>query len=473
MKQFRSPLLAAMPQVDTRGRGKRMRTRMRTAAPIAFVVLLLIVAVMFELLPKDGSGYPLYWLHDKVYLPIKGYTYTLFYPTSFIWWGFITTILGLSLASWLSDRSFIRQSHIGLARFAINRKLLRPILLRTAGWFKQRGVEPRLLKSVAQHERALALMKLAATDKRNAKASRAECAKVAHLTQLLIKLLILPEATLTDHLTAATYWQQALLQIQVHGHEPPPSELASQIGLLMRPIFDEQDDNQLERALAQQANFEPSSIMIDLLYLAYFTDLERNTGKSKVKKALNSDTTATLERERNRWQANLADSIETRRTLLDEMRSQLEPRQLSRPDSNELERTLVKLAMPTEKDHLPAIGQLSLGIALHLAWQTKSPNIAQGYLDSIDTLAFVLQFVGPTSRIPEQTAILSALIGDLPSPEAYQLCAKLVENHLAQRQKEWQQALPSQDGPIKASDFDLAWTQVASLHHAAGPDAGD
>jgi len=165
----------------------------------------------------------------------------------------------------------------------------------------------------------------------------------------------------------------------------------------------------------------------------------------------------------------LTKSVESRRVLLDKAHGQFEPLVLSG------KRKLTELDHPglTELNdkELNAAGRLSLGLALNLAQLTATPEIALGYLESIEALVFALIATPHLIDIQkDQKCQLGILIKDLPHPEDYELCATLVKAKLNKRKNEWQRSILVEDGLVNVKDFELAQSEVFTLHHAAGPD---
>ena len=126
--RFRSPITTAMPPTTVRLTSRMMRVipRVVVSSVVVIVLLTLIAATHFERLPKRGLWYAIYWLHDHVFLWIKAYSFTLFYPKSWIWWSLITIISGAALLSWLADHSFIKEPHIFLLRRALRWPVCHP-----------------------------------------------------------------------------------------------------------------------------------------------------------------------------------------------------------------------------------------------------------------------------------------------------------------------------------------------------------
>jgi hypothetical protein len=430
------------------------------------LILLIVYLVGGQRLAKNGPGYSLYWLHDNVFLPIKGYTYTLAYPTSLIWWGVIAAVCTIWLSAILLERSLVRRLHLCLVRWAIGRPRLHRGLVTTARWLKRCGFQPELLRAVAERERALALVRLAMDP---ARAGQKERAKAIHLTRLLIQLLTLQPSSLSEHLRAAACWQQTLLQTRFYdGHQGNGlHDLTGHIEDIVRPILDGQNSDLLGAALAQPASFDPASLAVDLLCLACLYE------PSIAESALGAQVaTQSTQQQIEMIQGRLAESVETRRAQLDRIRAQLEMLTLyDHPATSALGAIDLVPTTSVAQADLPVMGQLSLGIALDLARWVGAPKTAWGYINAIEALAFTLRSISPPQHYiaPGLVHDLVVLFGKLPRVEDYWMCAQLAQAKLCERQGQWDQSAFSGNGLVQANDFALAGTRITSLYHAAGP----
>jgi len=457
--RLRSPLLA--PLLQTNGRHRAWRVVL--VALLAFATWLLIDAVANRRVTESSPFHILYWLHDHVFLPVKGYIYTYHFPVSLVWWGLVATALALGLSSFLTDRSAVRFLHVHLVRLVIRQPSLHIILVTTARWFARWGLEPDMLKAVVEHEWTLAVNRLAAS--LPSQAGRAICTEVKHLTELSIRLHTLPGSNTAEQLKATALWHQAFLQVRVHGdgradwYRKLLPHLAGDVNSVADLMLN-QDRDQLKKALAQPAGFDPVTVMIDLLYLASLNNLD-------VAERLNIADTSVEER-RQLVHGRLAESVEARRAMLDKALSQLEMLALrSRlvPTAGDIEG-----AVRISPENPSAIGQLSLGIALDLAERANAPEIAWGYVDSADALDFALGLVERGLNLSGTTSDLvnwlDALIGDVRYLERYRLCARVAELQFFERKKEWKHA-----PPIDETDgLALTGVRIESLYHAAGPE---
>lgn len=459
MKDFKSPFLAALSLKKT-NRFVRIFVRATLLALLVIPVLVWLILVIFQPLDKHGLGYWPYWLHDYIFLPLKGYTYTLYYPNSLAWWGFIAIVVIVWLASFLSDTSFIQPPHVRLLRRLVGQEICHGALLLIPRLLRYHWFEPRLLIAVTEHERILALHKL-----NEALPTSTECARLAHLTYLLMELQLLPRPSLFGRMAAAVYWQQTWLALRRHScPQKAIATMAGRLNTLLHSISMTQSDATLTRSIP----FEPGVISRDLIWLTRLTNANLNGSTRHPSIGIQSSA------ERLYILSRLADSIQRRQSILNRVRYQLE-RLVLAPSTD-----LQSLEPITEVQGLPALdeavlrmlGQLSVGIALDLALHdiTALP-LALSYLDSLEALSLVLECAGSEVLVlgTDLTSRLSALLANVPSQADYELSASLASIGLTKYQEAWRKSLQPNQDLISEADFNLAETRVASLAQAAGP----
>jgi hypothetical protein len=485
MKNFHSPLLKSMP---TAAKPKRSRIPLRILIIIfisAFIVIPAFI-IITRALPKQGIGSVFYWIHDHIFLPIKGYTYTLFYPFSLSWWGPILTALFLWLIAYLTMVSFIKDPHVYILRKVIRRnpKKRHGMLIKTGGWLKKRNMEPILLKQVTNMERKKTLNQLA-----NLPLSQMDetlASQVIHLTQLQIQLMILPSVKTVreTQLEALVYWHQAYLQAEIRCQKYPPSpqlkellnQLAEQIETLILPLLNYKNEILLKEAVKQRAGFDIPSILLDLLYLA---SLNNN---SLAVLLLGSPTTE--EAIKRAVVTRLAASSHERRTVLDETRFRLEKflEQKTGPHNTGSSETFesvthdnIEVRLKVDPIYagttLPVLGDLALSIALHLSALVDSASIGLGYIDSLETYDFVFNCLDLEETSNPESPYFTALqsLNRLPTPDDYLLSAHLSGLALDEYENLWKQSILKEDGTIQPGDIELAKARIHSLFHSAGP----
>ena len=122
-------------------------------------------------------------------------------------------------------------------------------------------------------------------------------------------------------------------------------------------------------------------------------------------------------------------------------------------------------------------GELALSQVLDLAVLTQDADLALSYLDTIEALNLILDFIPPKAKMdarpqalpPQFWLELTALGQHLPRPTDYALCAKLAETRLAYINAQWQESNFFRDGLLQNLDLETAQVQVQGLYQSAGP----
>lgn len=461
---------------------------------IAFISAFIIVPVFIIItraLPKQGVGSVFYWIHDHIFLPVKGYTYTLFYPFSLSWWGPILTVILVWLVAYLTMASFIKDPHVYVLRKVIRRipKKRHRILIKTSGWLKKWKMEPILLKQVTNLERKKTLYQL--ENPPLTSMDETAISRVIHLTQLHIDLITMPpvkeQVIRPTYLQTLIYWHQAYLLAEIHCQKNSPSDrlkksitrLAEQIEPLILPLLDYKDETTLKEAAEMRPGFDIHPVAVDLLYLASLN----NSNLSVL--LLGSPTTVAADAVKKAVISRLAASMNERRAILDESCKRLEKLldQKTGPyntGSSETFESLIKdkIDIKLNKDPtypgtiLPLICELSISVALHLSALADSVSIGLGYIDSLETYDFVFNCLELEETGEADSPYFTALqaLNRLPSPGHYRLCAELAELELKEYENLWKQSVLKNDGTIRPGDFQLAKSRIQSLRHAAGPE---
>jgi hypothetical protein len=462
MKNFYSSLLKSMPPAS---KPRRSRTPLRVALLIilGFFVALPIFIIVTRALPKEGIGQVFYWIHDHIFLPIKGYTYTLFYPYSISWWGMFLTVLVVWVTAYLLMTSFTRDPHIYVLRRVVRRNVRHRILIKTSKWLKKWRLHPVLLKAVTDMERKNALNRLAAvplTDVDNS-----ICKRVVRLTQLYINLVTLPPA-IGDavYLEAVECWYEAYLQLCIRYQKNPGSEtlrtlvtdLAGNLEAIVLPLLNFKDSEVLKDTSEKKAGFDVATVVLDLLFLA---SLYNNSLATQV---LGTSIASNPEGIRRAVTTRLGTLVAQRRSLMDEIRIRLEK---GDPDT-EIE--LLEVYKDYKTSTISAAARLALSTALNLSALVDQVSMGLGYMESLEILDFVLNSLEVED--PRAEAVQPLIC--FPRPVHYRLCAELLELEIKTYEETWQKSVLSEPGNdlITSTDFELARTRVRVLYHAAGPD---
>ena len=458
--KLRSSTLSRMPPTQIKLSDSIGRAGFRIISSQGILILLtaLIVAIRLELLPKQGIGAFLYRLHDTLYLWLKGYTYTRFYPNSLIWWGIILTILFLILLSLFIDRSLIKEPHIRFIRYCMKRHRLHHFIIQGSYLLRRLGIRPYLLQKVAYQEWEKAIIQL--SQKPVNTGSPSACQYIVICIQLQLKIAPLFPHNTTSSLRRLEQWHQTYLTIDAYGAINEP-EFKRILDTLLRAFafINPNDFGTINHPSETNQLFEPAQLFQEMATLCQLGEI-RLHGSTSVN-------------EQRQLEHTLLASIDRRRIeLLDKAIIQLE-NQIKSPDR------LLLLPLLTNSDETLAIaGRVSLNIALHLACLTMQPAIALAYVEAVEALAFLLDITNlktpSTHKFAKLLAEPVAVFDDtltqyVPIDRAYALIAAWFIQANDQQENQWDKILNNKDAPMQRKDFLLARTQIASFQQAIGP----
>lgn len=126
-------------------RGKRAVTVLTFVTLIAFIM----VIIKRRVLHPEGAGYPLYWLHDHVILPVYGYTYLNIHPWGPALWGAVGAVLVVWALTYTSGTSLLRDTQYRLAQTLLSAGDFHPVLLSGCRFLAGKGYFPRWLTATA------------------------------------------------------------------------------------------------------------------------------------------------------------------------------------------------------------------------------------------------------------------------------------------------------------------------------------
>lgn len=438
LKQIRSRYLAPLPQRSLPHEAWRIVVRLAIVGLGVGVIVALVAVVATRALPASGWTSWLYWLHDAVYLPVKGYTVTWMYPVSLAWWGVAALLLLLWLYYYLTGQSLIRQGRLWLTRATIQRPQFAAPLLTTAGRLRKVGLPPGYLHAVIAAERDVCLHQTAATG--------THPAQLVHLTRLQLEL----EPPLP--IEALALWHETFVAVRLS------PDAGNALNRLL-PLLDASPTGlDFENATP---TFNPASLRFEILCLAALSEVK--FAERVFKESWQPHQT----------RQHLIEAVSTRHHQLAQLRQQLErlvfdSRALSGAVAGwHIKRLLDDLTplIPTTA-HLPALGRLSLSIALDVAILTDQPVIAEAYLENLEALALVLAALDwdTTAFDPDPLAVLRGLGEGLPAEMHYHLTARLAAQHAARRETAWRHL-----SMLARADFDLLQARVSAWQQAAGP----
>jgi hypothetical protein len=466
--RFRSPFLAASPGPTPPG-SSRVRTWSRwiVGGLLAFGIYFALVVAMQS---RDRDHW-LNHLHDSVYLPLKGYLYTLNYPRSLVRLGFAGTLVTLILYSLLTGHSLVTRPYRAFARRVLT--LVKPALVVGIArlfrdWFGARHEALRLVAS-SLREQALLEFDRAPVHERERRLKAA-----LHSTLLVLRLEALFPATASER-QAVSAWTEAMTR----GVMTMPRDreklrkllrdLADSVDIIVPPRLLSFDLIQWQSA-AQEAPFTPQSVAIDVLHVAALVrpDLEqRITSLALGREAKAGDVLPDLTR--RLVTARLANSTARRREALEQFTIGLESRAF-----NMLRGRGRPAAIP-EEWHVAA-GAASLDLALLLAALADAPEPALAYIDAIEaqnlarTLLNDATLAQMDQNMPRFVRRLDEMFASLPRVQDFKFVAEFEQANVLAREAAWSQSALREGAFLDQHDFEQAHGQVHSLASAAGID---
>lgn len=218
--RFRSTLLQPAPLLRKWGDRTLIIPRIVVVSIVVFLVTGFIILVKNQAFPKNGLGYFIYWVHDIIYLGLKGITFTLLFPYSLIWYSILLGALLLITVSFLMDRSFLVEPHAILLRALINQPATHRLLFWATREFQKIGITSELLRLTIAFERDLLALRLLSDPlcKERGKLSRL----LAASTALMVKVESL--FTHWSGLPLATVWEESFLLIMLCAEQESKKE---------------------------------------------------------------------------------------------------------------------------------------------------------------------------------------------------------------------------------------------------------
>lgn len=470
--RIRSPFLKAQPRKVSPGRARSMPKRLTLVLILAAIIGTPIFIIVTRVLPPEPVGKYFYWLHDHVYLPAKGFTYTLFYPFSLSWWGPLATILVVWLVSYLMMISLTKDPHAQMLRRIVRRKNKHRLLLSTTRIIRKWKFDALLLQEITGQEREKALHGLTAMPISEADEETVDL--LFHLTHLHIKLLTLRTPDPINYLRATVVWQQTYLQFNNRlarntGHtllkELTPA-LAEVMDTLLFPLMDHNDESQLKEAFETPGGFDTFSICLDLLYLS-------SLHNPPLADILYGDPdypeeTASIYKRALIIASRLADTTAQRREIIDRSRKILErirKKELHGAGFIETEEKENCPLLLDDAQEIPYYCRIALSVSLDLAGMMGEAAIALDSVEAIEALEFEVNSMNP--ELFEEG--FQQPLKDLPAPPDYYWCAELSREQLDAYEQAWSKLPVTEDSPLTPGDFQLARTRIRALYHAAGP----
>jgi len=437
IKNIHSFLLKAWP-VQTKPARSRFVKRLAWVVSLFIALAVPVFLVASRLLQPRGIGKWLYWVHDHIYLPIVGYTYTLFYPYSISWWGMMATLLVLSLIAFLSMKPMIKGLHVYVLRRIVRRPSRHFFLVKTCGWLKKHNFQPELLEKTVEMEWKIALHRLFSGDL-NA-LDRTSLRRTGYLTHMAVNVMTLPPLELQERLKAASTWHRGFLHLHARFLQNPGSaetplfnkilsRLSLQVEPLTKPWLDLKNMGKIRPLSEQPGSFDDETLLLDLMYIASFFD------SSLANRLPRLDITR-----------RLASSVSNRQGYLDRLRFQLE---IDSPDISQF--------MPIPD---PVNIELSLSIAVQLSILVGKVSTALSFIESVEALDFMISTLDEED--PRFETLEPLLIN--AGPDLYRLCAGLAEKELSLNEIAWKQSVFNQGNLVMPDDFKWSRKRIGELY---------
>lgn len=449
-----SALTAPLPRHVPHGRLWRITRRVVSGVLLGGALIALVVAVRSKLLGTTPLAMLLYQTHDSFYLPLKGYTFTRFFPGSLVWYGLIATLFLLWYTCYLADRSLVRRAHLALLRQTVSLGPLRSALLGVSRLLLRLGLPPELLREVAEHERDLATLRLAGGDD-------GAGPRLSTLTRLLVGVAALRPDDQHATLQAADAWQRAVCLLTARDHREAAA-LAPLILPACARALRKHGLTPIDALAGQAPGLGAVPCLTDAIRIALLT------GADPASLGADHDPRLGAVTARSALTQGLLAAAEGRRAQVDSLRAALE-RAIARPFAQHADQGLSTMFADAAMDELPTLGRLALSAALMAAFALRSGDLAQGAVESLDALGLALALAGPVAppALVEPARRARAWAGGLPTPADRQLTASLGLARITTLALAWQPFV-AYDTPVRQADLALAEARSDDQFRAAG-----
>ena len=414
---------------------------------------LLILALITTIHPDFWPFWPLYWIHDNVYLIIRGLLWTWPFPVSLVGWGTVLVLIILAWVSFLTDGALLRTLHEQATRAFIRTHPLINTALQLASVFSRFGLRPAFMQAVVEHDRARVFYEMRHTQSNRRR--RQLATEWLWLSDILLRLLLL-RRTDAARLEGLVTGQRTLLWYSLsegHLNRTDVKTFIRRLRIAGRQM-EAAKPEKLNTARPDKNIFTPTTLIQQCL--------------SVLNGYEHPDSGAALMQEGLQY-------LNKQQELLDELSNAFADqavlsrfRNLSTKSTN-LIGTMPVTALPKPPMlgwlELNDLGHLALGLALDTARQLKQPNIALRYLESLEAAGLSLALYAnqynfgrqrwhvthsllaelgaveppaPTATTNTSEAVLAAfvcLLDGLPAPEDYQICTALAQQSLGERRE--------------------------------------
>ena len=429
---FKSPLLQKEIPVNRPDRIRRVKIRII----ITLSIFLILSGVAYRWFEPQYIGYVLYWLHDEIYLLIKGYTYTWAYPYSLLWWLTGLVLSAYWLFSYLTDIPWLRAFHIKIIRFFLFHNVLRGVLKTWIKLVKPSFFRAKLLEIFVELEqkRCLQLVDTAVTPNKD------ELQKLAITTFFKVDIsLFSPRAPGIEQKLISDLIN-TLIRLYLYSDlfQNDKEELWQNLYQLVFEI--NSGLNTFDKALTTTAEFSELSLFAEMICLFEIRNKQSpydNVWYQSMNRVLNG--------------------IESRSQQLSVNRIGLEQLRWRHFDKQPID--LIQKETTYE-------GRLAVDVALLFALFSEEPNPSLAYIENIEALAFTVAIADK-----QQVANIKGLNKLKPYFEQkinyadYRLCAELLARAKKAQNEELEKR--SANGLFKPNDLALADASIAHFFHAA------
>jgi len=463
---FRSPLLKALPTKARTISGRPLSKRLLLVGIVIGLPALAAVLVYTRWAPVDGITHFLYQFHDHVFLPIKGQTYTRFFPWSLAWWGLAALLLIFGLISYLGSVPLLMGIHRNLVMHLTGIPVWWPFLLDS---------EKALIRFRAPSQQLLAAAKLHGQKALHNHLVGDRHADLAGTTLFHCQLIQLRDGHVPSWTALGICFDALLVAHQCHDQKPHQMEAVQQLTKLLSDLLDqhlpEHQETDYKENLHKSTGFESSCILTDLRHI---TALHSGPLAARL---LGPEIEARPKAMKEAVLKRLALSSDARFHFLNEMRLPFEAVTTGRTWRYDTDPDFLD-ELPSSVEILRVIGRLATGLALERARLEGCSEGAENYLDALDALNLAMEMANGEQRPLSSSLIrlnhvLRGLSQQLPGPEHYRLCAKLTADQLHQQEIAWKKAgiwTSQPKEPTQSESFEGEQRRVESLLLAAGPD---
>ena len=411
------------------------------------LLLVLIVALAIitrsEVLPRESwLGHSLYWIHDNVYLWVKGQAYHRFFPFSIVWWIGVVLILMAMIAAYLLGISMIRDPHSWLLARAVRQPWTHRFLKAGARLFRRIGTRPVALRTMVEREYHLLRQELLRLpDQVDCESSLRKWLGCATLRIHLIEIdeREEDEDEKADELLAAVIWFECYQQCLIREQDAVLEDWMTEAKPTLSPVLGWISKSTMRDVLDQEnERYHGTNLVLDVIRLWIADDPEKAPAIVEiVAKSLKIEnpedwfpelqmreiTPSTM---RKRLLQIVAEKVENRTQHLWKVTRWIEAHAFHGKD---LPLDGLASGLPRNWENMTwagSAGKLSLLISLEVARRTQTSQLSTRMLEAVETLHFSLRILASRKRTRENFVLGSDAFGAM---FAHQPEEALLEQH--------------------------------------------